>query len=477
MSSYHSSFKYLGKKSDEDFGWIIAHFDPDNGETDSYLSQEQIYSESYNGTKRTLYGTKYTSVANIKITVIKQSGGDFTLQECRDAYKWLTGNPEASWMDLYIGDEVKYRLLCTIQDAKPQKLDARTVGLNIYCESLSPWAYSPQITESYSVSGSTSVQINNESDDLYTPVYMKTVYKNTNGQSLVLNNTTIGEQTEISSLATNEVVTLDSNMMITSDNKNKMFGNSFNFVWPRLKAGTNNFSITGNGNITFEYYYPIKMGDCATDINVTRDPICSDDGTIQVDMLPWDRISNKPNTLSGYGLTADIASKYYSKAEVDDMIGSIESTGNVDLSWNSIRNKPTTISGYDITDAYTKSEIDNMFDSLDIPEDVAASWDNIKNKPTTIAGYGITDVYTKSDIYTKKEVDDRLKNLSSSGDGVNVDILSWYKVVDTPNSISGYGIEDAYTKEEINQMLSDTGSVDVPIDEEEFDEMLATILI
>lgn len=431
MSSYHSSFKYLDKKS-TDLGWIIAHFDPDNGEADSYLSQEQIYSESYNGTKRTLYGTKYTSVANVKITVIKQNGEDFYLQECRDAYRWLTGNPEASWMDLYVGDEVKYRLLCTIQDVKPQKLDARTVGLNIYCESLSPWAYSPLVTLPYSISGSTTIEINNESDDLYTPVYMKTVYENTSGNSLVINNTSIGEKTEISNLDINEVVTLDNNMMITSDKPSKVFGNSFNFTWPRLKAGINELNITGTGDITFEYCYAIKMGDCATDINIVRDAICDENNNIQVDMLPWERISNKPNTLSGYGLSSDVASKYYSKTEVDNMIESLETSGSTEISWESV-----------------------------------------KNKPTTVGGYGITDSYTKNDVYTKTEIDDILKNLSHSGDVGQVDTLSWYKVVNTPTSISGYGITDAYTKTEIDTMLT-TSSIN--INEDELNAMLTEVL-
>ena len=432
MSSYHSSFKFLNKKS-TDLGWIIAHFDPDNGETDSYLSQEQVYSESYNGAKRTLYGTKYTSVANIKITVIKQNGEDFTLQECRDAYRWLTGNPEASWMDLYIGDEVKYRLLCTIQDVKPQKLDARTVGLNIYCESLSPWAYSQPIQLSESISGQKVIEINNESDDLYTPVYLKTTYKNTNGSSLVIKNATVGESTEVSGLVTNEIITLDNNMMITSDKPNKVFGNSFNFIWPRLKAGSNSLSISGTGNLTLEYYYPIKMGDCATDINITRDPICSESGSIQVDMLPWERISNKPTTLSGYGLTSDVASKYYNKAEID-----------------------------------------NKLESLEPSDDIELSWKNIKNKPTTIDGYNITDAYTKKDVYNKEEIDNRLKNLSISDGNTQVNTLSWYKITNTPTSIKGYDIRDAYTKDEIDGMLS---GVNVSIDEDELNEMLESILV
>lgn len=464
MSSYHSSFKYLDKKSDKDFGWIIVHFDPDNGETDSALSQEQVYSESYNGTKRTLYGTKYNSVQNVKITVIKQDGSDFSLAECRSAYKWLTGNPEADWMDLYIGDEVKYRLLCTIQNVKPQKLDARTVGLNIYCESLSPWAYSSQITLSQSISGNKTIEINNESDDLYTPVYLKTTYKNTSGSSLVIKNTTIGESTEVSGLATNEIITLDNNMMITSDKPSKVFGNSFNFIWPRLKAGSNSLSITGTGDLTLEYYYPIKMGDCAIDINAVSDPICNDNGEIIVDTLDWNRISNKPRTLSGYGITdAYTKSSVYNKDEVDDKMSDVSREAKSAASLASNLSTELTNNYYD------KNEIDNKLANLDISEQTNLSWENITGKPTTVSGYKISDVYTKN------EVDQKLKNISSSGDGgAQVDTISWYKVVDTPTTIDGYGLEDVYSKTEIDSMLS---SAEVNIDEDELNAMLAEVLI
>lgn len=348
MSSYHSSFKFLDKKSDKDFGWIITHFDPDNGETDSYLSQEQIYSDSYNGTKRNLYGTKYNTVATVKITVIKQDGTDFSLSECRNAYKWLTGNPEASWMDLYVGDEVKYRLLCTIQDVKPQKMDARTIGLNIYCESLSPWAYSPLQTVTKNFSGGGGITINNESDDMYSLIYPKVIYENTDGKALFINNQTTNEITEVSNVGVGETITLHPNQLITSDNPNKTFGNTFNFIWPRLKPGNNSFSINAKGKITFEYYWPIKMGDCAITMNSVSDPICSDDGTIQIDMLDWERISNTPTTLGGYGIR-----DAYTKTKIDEMFE------NIDIS---------------NIDTYTRDEIDEKFagitaSSVEINED------------------------------------------------------------------------------------------------------------
>lgn len=273
MSSYHSKFTYLDKSSKDDFGWIIVHFDSDSGETDSYLSQEQIYTGSYNGAKRILYGTKWDSTAVVKITVIKQDCSDFSLSECRDAYRWLTGNPSASWLDLYFGDELQYSFLGTVQDVKPQKLDARTVGMNIYFESISPWAYSPVQTVNCSfgqesTSDSPTVIINNQSDDLYDYIYLNTTITNATSDHMSIKNITLNEETTLDNISINEIITLNSSQFITSDQPNKIFGDTFNFVWPRLGPGTNEFIISGSGtgSVQFQYRYLIKIGDCAMDI-------------------------------------------------------------------------------------------------------------------------------------------------------------------------------------------------------------------
>lgn len=321
MSSYHTSFKYLSKNSSKDFKWLIVHFDADNGETDGFMAQEQVYSDTYRGSKRIVYGTKWTSVAEIKITAIKQNGKDFTLSECRDAYRWLTGNPETSWLDLYADKELQYSFLGTVRDVKPQKLDSRTVGLNIYFESISPYAYSPQQFVSCSfgqsllvdkngvlykddgvmsvnsngvlVNGNSAafnieydgtiyldnsvfVQIDNKSDDLYTTVYLDTVFTNGNSDHLSIKNTTLGEETIISNMTTNEVITLSAGQFILSDVPyTKIFGDDFNFIWPRLGPGINNFVIsgTGKGTVEFIYRYPIKIGDCAIDVDVSGSSI------------------------------------------------------------------------------------------------------------------------------------------------------------------------------------------------------------
>lgn len=374
MSSYHSNFTYLNKNSNNDFNLLITHFDADEGETDSYLSQEQVYTNSYNGTRRMLYGTKWDSVANIKITVIKQNRSDFSVSECRKLYRWLTGNPSASWLDLYSGGKLRYSFLCTCQDVKPQKLDARTIGLNIYFESVSPWAYSPQQFASCSfgqslsvdnsgvlfkegqslyitnddvltngvnaafdieagvvyVDNSVNLTINNLTDDLYSYVVLDTTFTNVNSDHLVITNQTLYEEsgetdgvTEIKGMSVNEIIHLSSEQFIISNVPNKIFGNNFNFIWPKLLPGVNEFIIngTGEGVVEFTYRYPMKIGDCVIDIYVPNDECGCGDNT-EYGIISWNDIAETPRTLSGYGIT-----DAYTKSETIDLIEDIEITG------------------------------------------------------------------------------------------------------------------------------------------------------
>lgn len=342
MSSYHTSFNYLGKNSYKDFNLQIIHFDNgDSGETDSYMSQESIYTDSPRGTKRTMYGSKYSDVARLDITVMKPDSKEFGIEKTREIYKWLTGATQYSWMDLYIGDEVKYRMLCFAQNVRPYKIDSRIVGFIITMESSSPWCFSPLQTISQTLTGEETLQINNLSDDMYTFTTMNTIFKNTSGKSLIINNNTLGETTQVNNLATNEVVTLSDNLMITSDKPSRIFGSDFNYIWPRLKSGVNNFTITGKGDITFQYIYCIKVGDCVSGLNASSDPICDESGKIILDTLSWARISDTPSTLSGYGIT-----NAYTKSEVDNKIANVT-----------------------VKNVYTKDEVDALIASVQIDID------------------------------------------------------------------------------------------------------------
>lgn len=322
MSLYYDNFKYLDKNS-IDQGLIVSAFEPDDGFVDSFLSMESVQEDYYDGTKKFDYGAKYNSTAVINIQVIKKDGGDFSLFEIRSLSKWLTGSRINSWLDVgpskYV---VKYSFLGRVTNLQQYKVDGRIIGLMIEFTSISPWAYSAEqrfewslghigiynngvtyprndnlinfktdtngvllnglssqdgsfnISENGSVYLDNISYVDNPSDDLYTYLNIDVLYFNKNCDSISIKNETSGENTVITNMSKNETINLTANQFITSDVPNKVFGDNFNFVWPRLVPGINRFTIEGNvkgsedGTMQFTYRYPMKIGDCAMDTDV-----------------------------------------------------------------------------------------------------------------------------------------------------------------------------------------------------------------
>ena len=273
MSSYHTSFKYLNKNSNTDFSMNILSFDPDNGSQDTFLGMDSVFTENYDGTKRYDYSAKYNSVASIVISLVKNNYEDLSTIELRALYKWLSGAKNSSWLDLYNGDNIDYSFLGKFTKIEAYKLDARTIGVTVTFESVSPWAYSPIQTETIQVDGTISKTINNLSDDLYTYVYPKIVYTNTSnavsGTSdfFSILNAATQDTTKLTGIVSNEVVTMDSNQIIYSNVNAKLYGDNFNMKWFKLVSGNNVLTINGVGTMVITYRYPIKIGDCAIDLN------------------------------------------------------------------------------------------------------------------------------------------------------------------------------------------------------------------
>ena len=76
MSSYYQSFSYTapnGKRynSYKDKNLIVVHFESgDEGEVETFLEMEPVYTDNAYGTRRLDYGAKYNNVAVIRISVM-----------------------------------------------------------------------------------------------------------------------------------------------------------------------------------------------------------------------------------------------------------------------------------------------------------------------------------------------------------------------------------------------------------------------
>lgn len=330
MAIYHPKISFHGQ-TNYDLELIVSTFNPDNGEVDSYLDMEPVYTDSYDGTMRTDYGAKYKSVATPSITFIEVNGSDINPYKVRNVLRWLTGSRNNSWMDVCDKDgEVVCSYLGRFTDVKLQKEDARVIGIVAYFTSVSPWAYSKvQSPVVVNVNGETEFAIDNLSDDLYSYVYPKVSFKNGKNQnrfsitnstivegnaiehfigdgekkeykldnyfyndgsvtidgnktiqykynkdtgniefdiapsrgSLIEINSKIRNRASFSNLQQEEVITIDNNFVVYSDNDKRIFDDDFNFVFPRLIPGTNRFFADGVGLLTLEFRYPMKVAD------------------------------------------------------------------------------------------------------------------------------------------------------------------------------------------------------------------------
>ena len=259
---YHPKIEFRNR-SNYDEKLIVSTFNPDSGETDTYLTMEPVYSESYDGAMRTDYGAKYTDVARPSVTFIDIDGEDIQPYKVRSVLRWLTGSRQNAWMNVYnVDGDIVCSYLGRFTDVKLQKMDARVIGIVAYFTATTPWAYSDVQTVTMQLNGATNFSIDNESDELYSLIYPRIIYKNTqNDASLSIKNNTIGEETVFKKLQQGEIITIDNNFVAYSDNTSRIFNDDFNFVFPALSAGLNDFKAEGIGELTISFRYPMKVSD------------------------------------------------------------------------------------------------------------------------------------------------------------------------------------------------------------------------
>ena len=270
MSVYHPIIRFK-EKTNYDFELSVYHFDADSGEVDSYLTMEPIYTENYDGSLRNDFGSRYTDTARPVVTFVESDGSNITPYKVRSVLRWLTGAKDVSFMDICDDDGVSVcAYIGRFTDVKLQKIDARVVGIVAYFTSISPFAYSDIKEVKFNVTQEgTSFAIDNDTDDVYNPLYPSVIFNNRQSVDaenpdkimLSLQNKTMKNETTFKNLQTNEVITIDSNFVVYSDNTARIFNDDFNFDFPILAPGTNDFNAVGDGELIIRFRYPMKLAD------------------------------------------------------------------------------------------------------------------------------------------------------------------------------------------------------------------------
>lgn len=272
MSVYLPVISYKGK-TNYNFQLVVSHFsdNADFGELDSYQTMEPIYTENYDGTLRHDFGARHTSVAMPVVTFVDPDGDMIPPAKIRSVLSWLTGSKGVSFMD--ICDDTG-KSMCSyagrFTDAKLYKIDARVVGIIATFTSISPFAYSPIKEARFTVTTEgTDFIIDCDSDDEYNVLHPTVEFKNTQAKDpenpdkvmLSLYNETTKNETIFKNLNTGETVTIDSSLIVYSDNTARIFNDDYNFDFPILSCGQNNFRAVGEGELVIRFRYPMKLAD------------------------------------------------------------------------------------------------------------------------------------------------------------------------------------------------------------------------
>ena len=164
----------------------------------------------------------------------------------------------------------------------------------------------------------------------------------------------------------------------------------------------------------------------------------------------------------GTTVTWGATANNYSPLTVEGVVKTVALQGHTH-NWSDINSTPATLSGYGITNAYTKTEVDDLIEAgggggttvtwgatannyspltvEGVVKTVALqghthNWSDINSTPATLSGYGITNAYTKT------EVDDLIEAGGGGNDFFQVDdngnLYTTYNLYST-KEISAYG--------------------------------------
>lgn len=254
------------------YGLILASFeDPNSNEEELGMNHETI--EEYIGHNPvpkflgTSFNSKLTPTAIlVKDPCININERDkyFTEHECREVLRQLTGFRGYKQMQIlpYEFDELLF-FNVRVVNVRYQKVGGYTAAIILEMECDSQFAWSNDFHYTFNASPSSNIILFNNSDNLYEYVFPKvTIKANSAISNLSIVNILDNNWTSIiNSMSANETITMDSkNNILLSSNQSRIICNDFNMHFIRMVPGKNEFKVSHNIQVSFEFKVPRKVG-------------------------------------------------------------------------------------------------------------------------------------------------------------------------------------------------------------------------
>ncbi len=257
---FGTDLEWNGTKA-SDFNLILAAIDNVSiGKKDSGRRRKIETIQIGDTPAQRIISNKYNGVLEDEFELFSKEGNFITESEYREIEKWLT---IVKYTPLYIYRD-KIKSFCYL-NAVSTDIQPITDGENIcgiYCsiQADAPyWWEDFEIT--YTVNGSSTVMINNTSDDMESPVYPIIQYIAASAGDISISNDEADVEWSVSSVQKDEQISFDNETLVfTSNINNRNFYPLFNRKIFKLFPGENTLAITADGSVTISGRIARKAG-------------------------------------------------------------------------------------------------------------------------------------------------------------------------------------------------------------------------
>lgn len=212
-----------------------------------------------------LYGVQYEDVMKFEVSIIRCDHDSFTTDEIDNFYAWILAPTIyqtftiTDYPDTNYHQRIIYYAICTGHDEF--RIGTQIKGLKFYFECDAPYGYAPVETANFTSASTTTITINNTSDETQIDYYpIINLKSNSTGEVTIKTDRYPDEIMKLQVLQSQEL-TIDNESGTITDNMDMFsFEDDFNLTWIHLAPGENKISITGNVTGSFECTYIRKRG-------------------------------------------------------------------------------------------------------------------------------------------------------------------------------------------------------------------------
>lgn len=263
MDLFAKSFTFAGTTLSDEY--FICTFESPSTTYESSIKRSTNTSDitPYRSTTF-LYGSQYQDVMKFNVSLTKPDKSIFSPSEVDSLVNWLLG--PMTYQDFTVLDfdgekyheNIIYHAFCTGYDTF--RVGTAINGMIFSFECDAPYGYAPTETTNFSSTTSTTIKINNTSDELVDYYPLIKIKSNATGKITLKTDKYPSEVMELQVLQNQELAIDNESGTITDNMELFSFEDDFNLTWIHLAPGENTITITGNVTGSIECTYIRKRG-------------------------------------------------------------------------------------------------------------------------------------------------------------------------------------------------------------------------